>query len=88
MAAEDTAYGEVEAAGGAMLLQCLDGILRTGGGEAARGGCERRYTGTVEVYREQQNEGEQALQVFHIGWESAFSVSPILPNRRTMRFSM
>ena len=64
-----------------MLLQCLNGILRARGRESAGWWGEWRNAGPVEVYREQQDEGQEALDESH-------SASPILSNRRTMRFSM
>lgn len=60
-----------------MLLQRLYGILRAGGSEAARGWRKGRYTGTIEVYRKKEDEGEQL----------SHSSATILSNNRDMRFS-
>ncbi len=38
----------------AVLLQCLDGILRTGGCETTRGRCVGRYAILVKLHQRQQ----------------------------------
>ena len=58
MAAQDAAHGQVEATEGAMLLDGLAGILRTGGGEAAAGGRE----GGDELLIEKNGQQQQPLQ--------------------------
>ena len=48
MTAEDAAYSEIKPFDGAVFLYGFDGILRTGGREAARGGRQRADAALVE----------------------------------------
>ena len=48
MTAEDAAHSEIKPFDGAVFLNGLDSILRTGGREAARGGRQRADAALVE----------------------------------------
>ena len=52
MAAEDAAYGEIEAFEGAVLAECFQCILRAGGRESAAGLLERGYADLIESDQE------------------------------------
>lgn len=66
VAAQETAYGEVQPFCGAVLAQGFDGVLRAGGREAARGRGERRDKTLVEAYGGNQQRGEQTFHTFRI----------------------
>ena len=58
MAAKQTADGEIETLDRSMLTQCLDGILRTGGGETTGWGLKGREAELIEAHQQDQREGE------------------------------
>ena len=49
MTAQDASYGQPEPLDGAMLAQCLDGVLAAGGCEAAAGRCKGRDAKLVDT---------------------------------------
>lgn len=57
VAAEDAAEGEIGATEGSVLAEGFDGVLRTGGGEAAGGGLERGDAGSVKIDGQKQELG-------------------------------
>ena len=58
MAAKQTADGEIETLDRPMLTQCLDGILRTGGGETTGWRLKGREAELIEAHQQDQREGE------------------------------
>ena len=69
MAAQDAAYGQIEATEGAMLCDGLAGILRAGGREAAGRRCEGADAPLIEHNGEQQKPlqwpAEDMPEAFH-----------------------
>lgn len=61
MATQDAADGEVQSLEGAVLADGLDGILRAGGGEAARRAQHGRDAALVEVDGHEQQPRQQTF---------------------------
>jgi hypothetical protein len=61
VAAKDAAHSQIESAEGTMLPDGLNGILRAGRSEAARGRRQRRYASLIEIDRQKKELGKQAF---------------------------